>query len=83
MYYANMADLTDAIATSDEKSKQHGICKHAKKFKPLRDAIAHTGLLTEEAKKDLELNFTNIKERIIKKLDDFKNDDTLLSKDED
>lgn len=83
LYYADMTDLTDAIATPKEKSEHYGICMHAKKFKPLRDAVAHTGLLTNEAKMDLELNFTNIKERIVKKLDEFKNADTLIGKKED
>jgi len=83
LYYADMTDLTDAIATPKEKSEHFGICMHAKKFKPLRDAVAHTGLLTDEAKMDLELNFTNIKERIVKKLDEFKDADTLIGKKED
>ena len=39
--------------------------------------------ITNEAKIDLELNFTNIKERIIKKLDEFKDADTLIGKKED
>lgn len=74
-----MDDLTEAIETKEERNKNNGIVLHSKKFKPLRDAVAHTSLLTEEAKADLELNFTNIKERIIKKLDDFKKEDTLES----
>ena len=80
LYYSDMTDLTNAIATAKEKSENCGIIMHAKKFKPLRDAVAHTGLLTNEAKMDLELNFTNIKERIIKKLEEFKESDTLLGK---
>lgn len=80
LYYSDMTDLTNAIATDKEKNEHCGICIHAKKFKPLRDAVAHTGLLTNEAKVDLELNFTNIKERIVKKLDEFKDSDTLLGK---
>ncbi len=83
LYYADMTDLTDAIATPKEKNEHYGICMHAKKFKPLRDAVAHTGLLTNEAKMDLELNFANIKERIVKKLDEFKEADTLIGKKED
>lgn len=83
IYYSGMSELTKAIATTKEKTETSGIMLHAKKFKPLRDAVAHTGLLTSEAKMDLELNFTNIKERIIKKLDKFQDEDTLLSKKED
>lgn len=83
LYYADMTDLTDAIATPKEKNEHFGICMHAKKFKPLRDAVAHTGLLTNEAKMDLELNFANIKERLVKKLDEFKDADTLIGKKED
>ena len=83
IYYSDMTDLAKAIATPEEKTGNFGISAHAKKFKPLRDAVAHTGLLTDAAKADLEINFTNIKERIIKKLDEFKDSDTLLNKNED
>lgn len=78
IYYSDMTDLAKAIATQKEKNENFGIIVHAKKFKPLRDAVAHTGLLTDDAKADLELNFTNIKERIIKKLNEFKESDMLL-----
>lgn len=83
IYYSGMSELTKAIATKKEITETSGIMLHSKKFKPLRDAVAHTGLLTNEAKIDLELNFTNIKERIIKKLDEFKDADTLIGKKED
>lgn len=78
MYYSDMDDLTNAIATTKEKSENSGIIIHSKKYKPLRDAVAHTALLTKESKSDLEINFANIKERIIKKLDEFKDSGTLL-----
>ena len=78
IFYAGMDELVGAVATSNEKSTNSGIIIHGKKFKPLRNAVAHTALLTQEAKTDLELNFTNIKERLIKKLDEFQKEDTLI-----
>lgn len=76
IYYSDMSDLTNAIVTSEEKNKQFGLFIFAKKYKPLRDAIAHTGLLTETAKKDLEVNFENIKAIILQKVNEFEDEDT-------
>lgn len=76
IFYNDIYDLIDVIATKEEKADKCGIILHARKLKPLRNAVAHTVLLTQPAKSDLELNFINFKERLIKKLDEFKEEDT-------
>lgn len=57
----------DALANMvDKKDPQKEAClsRDAKEYKPLRDALAHTALLTDEAKQKLTTVYSNIKERI-------------------
>jgi hypothetical protein len=45
-------------------SKEACLSRDANEYKPVRDALAHTALLTEEAKNKLTTVYSNIKERI-------------------
>ncbi|MDR0789473.1 MAG: ATP-binding protein [Bacteroidales bacterium] len=63
-YLANMVDKN--------KNDNASISNKAKEYKPLRDALAHTSLLTEVGKNQLTATFENIKARIKTLLNDDK-----------
>ena len=54
---ANMVDKRDA-------AKEACLSRDANEYKPIRDAVAHTALLTDAAKKKLSTVRENIKERV-------------------
>lgn len=60
----------DPLAISAEGSKSTGgqpsLWTDAISFKPVRNAVGHTGLLTETAKTHLSVTFQNIKARVVK-----------------
>lgn len=57
---AYLANLDDKI----EPQKYASLARDSKEYKPMRDAIAHTALLTDVAKKRLTAVYENIKGRI-------------------
>ncbi|MFA5554071.1 MAG: ATP-binding protein [Phycisphaerae bacterium] len=61
--YLSMAHLA---TLHDKKNPEKDAClaRDAKEYKPMRDAIAHTALLTDVAKKKLTTVYENIKGRI-------------------
>lgn len=59
--YLDMADLANMV---DKTGDQNSLPYDAKQYKPIRDALMHTALLTLEAKKKLETVKDNIKGRI-------------------
>jgi len=58
-HLANLIDKVDA-------TKEAGLSRDAKEYKPIRDALAHTALLTQNAKNRLTSTYENIKARIKK-----------------
>jgi len=60
-----LANLTDKV----DPIKSAGLSRDAKEYKPIRDAIAHTALLTDLAKNRLSSTYENIKARIKKLLE--------------
>lgn len=54
---ANLVDKADSI-------KDASLSRDAKEYKPVRDALAHTALLTDLAKKKLSSTYENLKNRI-------------------
>lgn len=56
-HLANLVDKRDPV-------KEACLARDANEYKPIRDAIAHTALLTDPAKKKLNTVFENIKERV-------------------
>jgi hypothetical protein len=61
--YLSMDDLANLVDKRD-KNKEACLSRDAAEFKPIRDALAHTALLTNEAKRKLASVRENIKGRI-------------------
>lgn len=61
--YLSMDDLANLVDKKD-KIKEASLSRDAAEFKPIRDAVAHTALLTDEAKKKLTAVRENIKARV-------------------
>lgn len=70
--YLDMGFLANLVDRDikDQKSTTANLYRDADKYKPLRDAMAHTSTLTPEAKRKLSSTFDNIKGRIKNKLKD-------------
>ncbi|GAB4404442.1 MAG: hypothetical protein OHK003_32370 [Anaerolineales bacterium] len=62
--YLSMDDLANLVDKVREPLKQAGLSRDAIEYKPMRDAIAHTALLTDLAKNRLTAVYENIKARI-------------------
>ncbi|MBA7654624.1 hypothetical protein ES703_62506 [subsurface metagenome] len=61
--YLSMADLA-TLHDKKDAIKDACLARDAKEYKPMRDAIAHTALLTDLAKQKLTTVYENIKGRI-------------------
>ena len=55
-----LANLVD----KDSTQKNAALSRDAAEYKPIRDAVAHTALLTDLAKKKLSTVYENIKSRV-------------------
>lgn len=66
--YLDMDNLANMIEKVDPIT-QAGLSRDAKEYKPIRDAMAHTSLLTHNAKQRLNSTYENIKSRIKKLLE--------------
>lgn len=64
LHYLSMDDLSNLVDKPENPTKELGIARDAKTYKPMRDAVAHTALLTNTAKTQLSIVFENIKERL-------------------
>ncbi len=64
LLYFSMDDLANLVDKPKDPNKQLGIARDAKVYKPIRDAVAHTSLITQVAKQSLNTTFENIKARI-------------------
>lgn len=60
--------MNDLAATADpptsDMAKRAALLRDAHEYKPMRDAVAHTALLTDQAKNRLSTTYDNIKGRI-------------------
>lgn len=73
IYYLDMnylANLVDKVPNASPKIA--GLSRSATIYKPLRDSVGHTSLLTENAKNQLNIEYNNIQARIVKLLESFK-----------
>jgi hypothetical protein len=61
--YLSMNDLANLVDKVDP-ANQAGLSRDAREYKPMRDAVAHTALLTNLAKQRLTAVYENIKARI-------------------
>lgn len=62
--YLGMDYMARSIEGKASDGKNASLVKDAVNYKPVRNAVGHTGLLTDNAKKHLSMNFENIKDRI-------------------
>lgn len=61
--YLGMDNLAK-LADRDKSDGNQSVARDAKEYKPIRDAVAHTALLTKVAKNRLNTTYENIKARI-------------------
>ena len=69
LLYFSMDDLANFVDKPADQLKQAGISRDARTYKPVRDAVAHTAILTQTAKQSLNTTYENIKARIKKLLE--------------
>ena len=62
--YLGMDEMAKSIEGPGGGGKNTSLVKYAVSYKPVRNALGHTGLLTDNAKKHLSVTFENIKGRI-------------------
>lgn len=66
--YLDMDNLANLIDKTPDKLKDAGLSRSAVVYKPIRDAVGHTSIITSIAKAQLTLEYENIKARLIKLL---------------
>jgi hypothetical protein len=69
LLYLSMDELAITADRPMDRNKEASIIRDAKTYKPIRDAMAHTALLTAIAKQSLNTTYENIKARIKKLLE--------------
>lgn len=62
--YLSMDDLANLVDKTREPLKEAALSRDAAEYKPMRDALAHTSLLTDLAKNKLTIVYENIKGRL-------------------
>ena len=62
--YLSMDDLANLVDKTKQPLKEASLSRDANEYKPIRDAMAHTALLTKAAKKKLSSVRENIKGRV-------------------
>lgn len=62
--YLSMDDLANLVDKKKDKIKEASLSRDAREYKPVRDAVAHTALLTDVAKAKLTSVYENIKGRV-------------------
>lgn len=71
LYYLDMADLANLIDKAEDQ-KSASLSRSSVTYKPLRDAIGHTSIITDNAKQQLSLTYENIKQRLVEILTQIK-----------
>lgn len=69
LLYLSMDELAIIADRPADRNTEAALIRDAKMYKPIRDAMAHTALLTNVAKQSLNTTYENIKARIKKLLD--------------
>ena len=64
MGYLAMNDLAKLVDKGKDPLKDACLLRDANEYKPIRDALAHTSLLTDAAKKKLSSVFENVRGRV-------------------
>lgn len=66
--YVAMEGLAESADNVGNSQNQPGLSRDAVNYKPIRDAMAHTAILTKDAQDHLSITFSNIQARIKKLL---------------
>lgn len=64
LFYLSMIGLVNLVDKPADRARQACLSRDADEYKPMRDALAHTSRLTENAKKKLTSVYENIKGRV-------------------
>ena len=71
LYYLDMDNLANLIDKVPNNSpKIAGLSRSAKVYKPVRDAVGHTSIITDNAKNQLNVEYENIKARLIQLIEE-------------
>ena len=71
IYYLDMDHLANLIDKPANPTKDAGIGRSAIVYKPIRDAVGHTSIITDTAKSQLDIEYKNIKSRLLEVLKQF------------
>ncbi len=74
--YLDMDSLANLVDKPKDKIKEPSIGRSATMYKPIRDAVAHTSIITLSAKQQLTAEFGNIKARLLELLRQVKSSDS-------
>lgn len=69
IYYLDMQYLSNFIDKAPDKNKDLALSRSSIIYKPVRDAVGHTSIITPTAKKQLSVELENIKERVMTLMD--------------
>lgn len=67
LFYLDMTYLANLIDKADDP-KTLGLSRSASVYKPVRDAVGHTSIITDTAKTQLKIEYENIKARLVELL---------------
>lgn len=70
IYYLDMKYLSNFIDKASNGAKDPALSRSADIYKPVRDAVGHTSIITPVAKQQLSIELENIKARVMKLMDD-------------
>ena len=68
LYYLDMTALANFVDKVQQGQKIAGLSRSAIIYKPLRDSVGHTSLLTDIAKTQLNIEYQNIQARLVQLL---------------
>lgn len=70
IYYLDMKYLSNFIDKALDKNRDPALSRSSDIYKPVRDAVGHTSIITSIAKQQLSIELENIKARVMKLMDD-------------
>ncbi len=70
IYYLDMKYLSNFVDKASDKNKDPALSRSFDIYKPVRDAIGHTSIITPTAKLQLSIELENIKARVMNLMDD-------------
>lgn len=72
VYYLDMKYLSNFIDKASDKNKTPALSRSSDIYKPVRDAVGHTSIITPTAKQQLSIELENIKARVMELIDKVK-----------